>query len=248
MPGMKDYEPSSYGEKIADIYDEYIAEANLHVEATVATLAELARGGRVLELGIGTGRVALPLALRGLEVHGIDSSEAMVDRLRAKPGGDRIPVTIANFADVKVEETFSLIFVVFNTFFAITSQDEQVRCFAHVAERLEPNGVFVIEGFVPDLGSLEGNQRVAARSMQADRVDISASIHDPLAQPVSNQEIIISEAGIRLIPSVTRYAWPSELDLMAANAGLRLRDRWAGWRREPFTSSSTQHVSVYERA
>jgi SAM-dependent methyltransferase len=245
---MKGYEPSSYGEKVADIYDEYFAEVNLHVEATVSTLAELARGGRVLELGIGTGRVALPLALRGLQVHGIDASEAMVDRLRAKPGGDRIPVTIGDFADVKVEDTFTLVFAVFNTFFGLTTQDEQMRCFARVADRLEPDGAFVIEAFVPDLSRFDRNQRVMARRVEANIVVLAASIHDPLNQTISGQDVLITEDGIRMIPTVVRYAWPSELDVMAANAGLRLRDRWAGWRREPFTAQSPQHVSVYERA
>jgi SAM-dependent methyltransferase len=245
---MKGYEPSSYGEKVADIYDEYVAEVNLHVEATVSTLAEFSRSGRVLELGIGTGRVALPLAMRGLEVYGIDASEAMVERLRAKPGGDRVDVTIGDFADVKVEGTFSLIFVVFNTFFAMTTQEEQTRCFARVAEHLDPNGVFVIEAFVPDLGRFDRNQRVSATRIEASSVVLSASIHDPLNQTVAAQDVLISEDGIRLIPTLIRYAWPSELDLMAANAGLRLRDRWAGWRREPFAAQSRQHVSVYERA
>jgi SAM-dependent methyltransferase len=248
MRDMKGYEPSSYGDKVADIYDEYVAEVNLHVEATVSTLAELARGGRVLELGIGTGRVALPLALRGLEVEGIDASEAMVERLRAKAGGDRVPVTIGDFADVKVEGSFSLVFVVFHTFFALSSQEEQSRCFAHVADRLEADGFFVIEAFVPDLGRFDRNQRVMAKRVAANNVVLQASIHDPLNQTVAGQDMFITEEGVRLVPTFVRYAWPSELDLMAANAGLQLRDRWAGWRREPFTAQSVQHVSVYERA
>lgn len=245
---MKGYERTSYGEKVADIYDSYVADSNLHVEATVSTLAELARGGRVLELGIGTGRVALPLALRGLEVHGIDASEDMVERLRAKPGGDRIPVTIGDFSELDVEDTYTLIFVVFNTIYGLTTQEEQMQCFTRVADRLAPKGVFVVEAFVPNLARLEGNQRVMVRRIDTNSVILHALIHNPLDQTIASQDVFIREDGIRLVPMVTRYAWPSELDLMAANAGLQLRDRWAGWRREPFTAQSTQHVSVYERA
>jgi SAM-dependent methyltransferase len=211
----------------------------------LGVLKDLAGPGPVLELGIGTGRVALPLAGQGLEVHGIDASAAMVAKLRAKPGGDRLPITIGNFAEVAVDPKYSLVFVVFNTFFGLSSQEEQVRCFANVASRLQPGGRFLIEAFVPDLTRFTGNQLLATR-VDADEVTIEASRHDRANQYVSSQAIIIDEAGIRLYPVQVRYAWPAELDLMAQLAGMRLQERWSNWRREPFTSESTNHVSIYE--
>jgi SAM-dependent methyltransferase len=242
---MKDYEISTYGERIADIYDEWHAE--LDPSEAVATLAELAGGGRVLELAIGTGRVALPLAERGIEVHGIDASEAMVAKLREKPGGDRIPITMGDFADVGVEGAFAVVFIAFNTFFALLTQEDQVRCFANVAAHLADDGVFALEAFVPDLSRFDRGQRVSALEVELDRVVVDVQRHDPLAQQVSAQHVIVSEAGTRLQPVHLRYAWPSELDLMARLAGLRLRDRWSGWLREPFTAESNRHVSVYAR-
>ncbi len=157
---MEPYREETYGERFAGIYDDWYAEVD---DATVATLRELAQGGRALELGIGTGRVALPLQQSGVEVHGIDASEAMVARLRAKPGGERIPVTLGNFADVAVEGQFSLIYVLVNTFFVLLTQDEQVRCFENVARHLTPEGAFLIEVFVPDLTRFADRQAVRAR-------------------------------------------------------------------------------------
>jgi SAM-dependent methyltransferase len=242
---MSEYDAETYGERIAHVYDEwYSAPAD---EQMISTLAELAGGGRALELGIGTGRVALPLAAAGVEVHGIDSSEAMVAELRAKRGGKRIPITIGDFADVAVEGTFSLVFVVFNTFFALTSQDDQVRCFQNVARRLTEDGVFVIEAFVPDVTRFTGGQTVRTTSVETDRVTLEASSHDPVRQRVVSQHVVICEDGAKLYPIHIRYAWPAELDLMARLAGLRLRDRWADWDRQPFAADSTQHVSVFER-
>jgi SAM-dependent methyltransferase len=242
---MSEYDPTTYGERIAHVYDEwYPATVD---EEMISALAELAAGGRALELGIGTGRVALPLAAAGVEVHGIDSSEAMVAKLRAKPGGKRIPVTIGDFADVGVEGTFSLVFVVFNTFFSLTSQDDQVRCFQNVARRLTQDGVFVIEAFVPDLARFSGDQTVRATGVETDHILLEASRHDPVRQRVVSQHVVIREDGTKLYPVHVRYAWPAELDLMARLAGLRLRDRWGGWDRRPFAADSTQHVSVFER-
>ena len=242
---MEGFEARTYGDLIADIYDELYGE--LDPTAAVDTLAALAGDGPVLELAIGTGRIALPLAERGVEVHGIDVSEAMVERLRAKPGGDRIPVTMGDFADVGVDGPFSLVFVGFNTFFALTSQDEQVRCFANVAERLTPNGVFALEGFVPDLTRFRQHQSVNAITVELDHVMLDVSRHDPVAQRVDAHHVFIRESGVRLQPVQIRYAWPAELDLMARLAGLRLRERWSGWERSPFTADSGRHVSVYER-
>ena len=242
---MDDYDASTYGERVADIYDEQHG----YLEGSETDLlAELARGGRVLELGVGTGRVALPLAARGLEVHGIDASPAMIERLRAKPGGEAVIVHAGDFADVGADGTFSLVYVVFNTFFALLSQDEQVRCFRNVAERLADGGVFLVEAFVPNPSIYVGGQAVRAVNITTDVVNLHAARHDLATQTVFGQQIIIDERGVRLYPIKLRYAWPSELDLMARLAGLRLRERWGGWRREPFTARSEKHVSVYERA
>ena len=243
---MSDYQPSTFGDRIAGVYDELYSDLE-DVRPMVATLAGLAGAGRALELGIGTGRVGLPLAARGVEVHGIDASEAMLDRLRSKKGGTEIPVTLGDFADVGVEGTYSLIFLVFNTFFALNSQVDQVRCFGNVAEHLTPDGVFVIEAFVPDPARFVRDQHIEVASVDADSVMLQVSRHDSLEQRVYSQEIHLSEGGTLLVPVQLRYAWPSELDLMAQLAGLRLRERWGGWRQEPFTDTSADHVSVYER-
>lgn len=242
---MKDYDSSTYGDRIADIYDDWYAE--LDPAEAVETLAELAGGGRVLELAIGTGRVALPLAARGLEVHGVDASEAMVARLREKPGGDRIPVTIGDFADVGVDGSFSLVYVAFNTFFALLTQDDQVRCFHNVAAHLDDRGAFVIEAFVPDLTRFDRGQRVRVDAVEVDEVKLGMELHDAVNQISNSMHVVVREDGIRFQPIRVRYAWPSELDLMAQLAGLRLRERRGGWGREPFTASSPQHVSVYGR-
>jgi len=214
----------------------------------VEFLAQVAGPGPVLELGIGTGRIALPLAERGLEVHGIDASEEMVSKLRAKPGGDAIQVTIGDFADVGVQGAFPLVFVVFNTLFALLTQENQLRCFQGVAQHLTEDGVFVVQAFVPDLARFDRGQRVQAFSIEVDSVRIDASIHDLANQRIDAQLIQVTGEGVRMFPVQLRYAWPSELDLMARLAGLQLRERWSGWDRAPFTSASTSHVSLYERA
>lgn len=239
-----EYTNATYGERVAEIYDDWYSDYD---EAAVELLAELARGGRALELGIGTGRVALPLARTGIEVHGIDASPAMVAKLRAKPGGDRVPVTIGDFAEVGVGGEFKLVYVVFNTIFALASQEEQVRCFRNVAARLAPGGAFLLEAFVPDVTRFTGGQVNRATVVTADRVELDVSRHDPVEQRVVGQTVRITDGAVRLYPVQLRYAWASELDLMARLAGLRLRHRWGGWRREPFTAESTKHVSVYEQ-
>lgn len=241
------YEASTYGDRIADVYDEWPGVPK-STDRAVAFLSDMAGRGPILELGIGTGRLALPLVERGFAVSGIDSSTAMVARLRAKPGGERIRVAMGSFADMAIEGRFALIFVAFNTFFGLLSQDDQLRCFAGVAERLADDGVFVIEAFVPDLGRFDHGQRVGAAHVRTDAVYLEASLHDPVAQRVRSQQVVITEAGIRMYPVEVRYAWPSELDLMARLAGLRLRERFGGWSREPFNASSGMHVSVYQRA
>ncbi|MEJ7843861.1 MAG: class I SAM-dependent methyltransferase [Rubrobacter sp.] len=243
---MDEYGSETYGDKIAGVYDEWF-NAPEGTEITVGFLRELGDSGPVLELGIGTGRIALPLVRKGIEVHGIDASEAMVEKLRSKPGGESIPVTLGDFAEVGVERRFSLVYVVFNTFFALLTQEEQVSCFANVARRLEAGGTFVIEAFVPDLSRFTFGQTTQTRHVGPDEVVIEYSRHDPVRQRVDAQNVIMREDGDHLYPVSLRYAWPSELDLMARLAGLTLRERYGGWNRQPFIQASETHVSVYEK-
>jgi SAM-dependent methyltransferase len=198
----------------------------------------------VLELGVGTGRIALPLARRGVRVHGIDLSEAMVARLQAKPGAERIGVTIGDFATTTVDGPFSVAYVVANTIMNLTTQDEQVGCFQNVAAHLEPGGCFVIEVLVPRLQRLPPGERyqpfdVSPKHVGFDEIDVAS-------QYLVSHHYWIEEGKIEVVSPPFRYVWPAELDLMAPIAGLTLRERWGGWRREPFTSESTKHVSVWE--
>jgi SAM-dependent methyltransferase len=245
---MEDYRPETYGDRIAEVYDAMTGTMPDPVDC-VDRLAELAGPGPALELGIGTGRVALPLAARGVEVHGIDVSAAMVERLRAKPGGQAIPVTLGDFAELAVEGSYRLVYVVFNTFFSLLTQDDQVRCFAAVAGHLAPGGAFVLELFVPDPTLHPGGQSVRTRHLGLDGARLDLALHDPMAQRVDFHNVLLSAGGIKVLPGAVRYAWPSELDLMARLAGLRLRERWGGWRREPYTASTQGlYVAVYEHA
>lgn len=244
---MARYDASTYGEQIAEVYDRWPG-VPANAEAAAEFLAPLAKGRRALELGIGTGRVALPLAARGVKVCGVDASPAMVAKLRQKPGGAAIPVEIGNFADVRIGGRFALVYVVFNTFFALLTQDEQVRCFSRVAKRLAPGGAFVIEAFIPDLSRFDRGQRTSTLLLDDDRAIIDAATIDYANQIVRSQHMLISDDGIRRYPVVLRFAYPSELDLMARLAGMRLRERFGGWDRSPFNSSSAAHVSVYELA
>lgn len=246
---MLGYGPDSFGERMADIYDRWYGTqiAEQTTLQTVDTLADLAGGDNALELGIGTGRIAIPLAQRGFTVQGIDASEAMVEKLRQKPGSESLQVSIGNFAEVAVEGRFDLIFVVFNTLFNLTSQEEQLRCFRNVAGRLTNGGRFVVESFVPDVAGLD-TQNVRAVNIAADSVVLELAGHDRVSQVVDYQYLVIGSGNTRLFPVPQRYAWPSELDLMAQLAGLTRQHRWAGWDRSPFTADSTQHVSVYAHA
>jgi len=240
---MNFYSDKTYGERVAGIYDEWYADYDpLAVEA----LAELAHGGRALELGIGTGRIALPLSAKNVEVHGIDAAPSMISRLREKEGGERITITEGSFAEVAVEGEFALIYIMFNTFFALSSQDEQVRCFKNVAAHLTRDGCFAIEAFVPDLNRFTGGQVNWATKVTADEVQLDVGQHDMAAQRVVSQKIVITDGSVRLYPVQIRYVWPSELDLMAQLAGLRLHERWSNWKREPFTSENWNHISIYK--
>jgi SAM-dependent methyltransferase len=240
---MKGYEPiMSFGEDVAEMYRDVQRGDEI---AAVAFLEQLAGCGPVLELAIGTGRIALPLAARGIRVDGVDISPAMIAQLRAKPGGDEISVTVGNFADVPVPGTYRLIFVVWNTLFNLLTQEDQVRCFENVADHLTDDGSFVVEAFVPAfLYGLRNNQCVDAEAIRVDEVRLDVLRHDMATQMIEESHVTLSSAGVRLNPVVQRYAWPSELDLMARIAGLRLKYRWGGWNREPFNSTSSTHVSV----
>ncbi len=242
MAGTPGYGIRTYGDQIAEVYDRYYGS---YEPAAVIALKQLAGGGRVLELGIGTGRVALPLREAGVAVSGIDASEAMVRQLRSKPGGSAIPVIIGDFADVEVDGQFALIFVVFNTFFNLLAQADQVRCFRNVAAHLAPNGVFVLEAFVPDLGRFRGGQDVRLVTQTENEVRFDVSQVDFVRQLVTATHVALNAGGPRFCPLKLRYAWPSELDLMAQLAGLGLRERWGSWDQKPFTNASGGHISIY---
>jgi SAM-dependent methyltransferase len=241
---VEGYEPSTYGRKIAGIYDE-LYDRIFDNEGCVQLLRGKARGGRALELAIGTGRIALPLKEHGVQVHGIDISEDMVAKMREKPGAEDIPVTIGNFVDVDVRGRFELIYILFNTFFGLTTQDDQVRCFHNVAEHLMPEGVFVVEAFVPDLTRFQRHQSTSVVDVQIDRVQLDASRHDPVNQLVHSQHVFLEEGGTKLYPVSLRYAFAPEMDLMARLAGLELKEKWEDWRMGTFTSDSKSHISVY---
>jgi SAM-dependent methyltransferase len=215
------------------------------VDPVVDFLADLAGGGAVLELGIGTGRIALPLSRRGIRVHGIDLSPEMVAMLRAKPGADAIGVTIGDFATTRVEGTFSVVYLVFNTIMNLTTQDEQVACFQNVARHLAPGGCFVIEVGVPELQRLPPGETARALNVGATRLDFDE--YDVVSQGLISHHYSVDNGKFEVFSAPFRYVWPSELDLMARLAGMTVRERWSGWKREPFTSDSTKHVSVWEK-
>jgi SAM-dependent methyltransferase len=245
---MKDYKPvMTFDEANAAVYDDLAIRGD--EEATVSFLAELARGGPVLELAIGTGRIALPLAATGIRVDGIDFSPPMVEQLRTKPGGDAIDVTMGDMADVGVPGTYGLIYVVFNSFFNLLTQDDQIRCFENVAAHLGENGAFVIEGgcTLSFIDHLRAGQYVDAEGIEIDAVRFDLLRLDPSTQMLWENHVRVTRGGVTFNPVMQRYAWPSELDLMARIAGLRLKERWGGWNRQAFTANSDNVVSVYGR-
>jgi len=214
--------------------------------STVDFLADLVGSGAALELGIGTGRIALPLSGRGVPVHGIELSPAMVERLRAKPGAQDIRVTIGDFATTRVDGTFRLAYLVYNTITNLTSQNEQVECFQNVAAHLEPGGTFVIEVGVPDLRRLPPGETVRAFAITPTYVGFD-EYTDMTAQISYSHHYRVVDDKLEIFSAPFRYVWPSELDLMARMAGLSLRERWSGWTRRPFTGESHSHVSVWEK-
>lgn len=236
-----------FDEGVAARYDESEAEMfeAAALDPAVEFLVEHVEGGRALELGIGTGRVALPLAQRGVPVHGIDMSEAMVARLRAKPGGEDIGLTIGDFSTTIVEGSFSLAYLVFNTISNLTTQAAQVACFRNVAAHLEPGGRFVVEVAVPDLRRLPPGTTIQAFHVSETRWSFDE--YNPADQQLTSHHFRIVDGTVHRVSIPFRYAWPAEFDLMAQLAGMTLRERWGGWMREPFTSDSSKHVSVWEK-
>lgn len=215
------------------------------VAATVGFLAELAGGGRALEFGIGTGRIALPLSGAGVPVHGVDLSKPMVARLRAKPGAEQIGVTVGDFSATTVPGSFALVYLVFNTIMNLTTQESQVACFRNAAAHLEPGGCFVVEVLVPDLRRLPPGDTFRVFGAKDDYWGIDE--YDVVSQGLWSHHVEIVDGRVERFSAPFRYVWPSELDLMAELAGMRLRQRWSGWNREPFTSESGSHVSVWEK-
>ncbi|HYA33999.1 MAG TPA: class I SAM-dependent methyltransferase [Candidatus Binataceae bacterium] len=243
---MAEYDETTYGERIAEIYDRFYGKRD-DPEMVAAFLASLAGKRRALELGIGTGRIAIPLAARGVRVSGIDSSPAMVEKMREKSGGADIPVTIGNFADVKVAGGgFGLIYIAFSTLFALTSQDEQIRCMTRAGRRLLPGGALAIEAFNPDHSLLAQRQRASTIDIGADHALLDLATNDIVNQTVRVQHILFTPSGVKMFPVQLRFAYPSEIDLMARLAGMRLRERYGGWDRSPFTATSPVHISIYE--
>ena len=236
-----------FDERVAARYDESAAEMfdPAVLDPAVDFLAALAGSGRALELGIGTGRIALPLARRGVPVHGIELSQAMAARLREKPGGEEIGVTIGDFATTTVEGTFSLAYVVFNTIENLTTQSAQVACFRNVAAHLEPGGCFVVEVEIAELRRLPPGETF--RVFHASETSWGIDEYDVARQGLVSHHFELVDGRAERVSMPFRYVWPSELDLMAELAGMRLRERWDGWTREPFTSESRRHVSVWEK-
>jgi len=236
-----------FDEAVAARYDDTYDYQNdpAVVGPVVDLVAELAGDGRALELGVGTGRIALPLAQRGVSVHGIELSRAMADRLRAKPGADAVGVTIGDMSTTRVEGSFRLAYIVVNTIMNLTSQEAQVACFRNVAAHLEPGGCFVMEVLVPELQRLPPGD--THRVFSADERHWGIDEYDVARQGLISHHFLQLDDHLERRSIPFRYVWPSELDLMAQLAGMRLRDRWSGWKREPFTSDSTKHVSVWEK-
>jgi SAM-dependent methyltransferase len=243
VPGDDGY----FDERVAARYDESEEEMfdSAVIQPTVDFLAELAGDGRALELGIGTGRIAVPLARRGVAVHGIDMSRAMVARLREKPGGEDIGVTIGDFATTTVEGTFSVAYLVFNTIMNLTTQAAQVACFRNVAAHLQPGGCFVIEVGVPSLRRLPPGETIHAFHVSETRWGIDE--FDVARQGLTSHHFVVVDGKLEQVSVPFRYVWPAELDLMAELAGMSLRERWSDWKREPFTSESEKHISVWEK-
>ncbi len=243
------YGPTSYGEAFADVYDDWYERIS-DVDATVSCVQALAGGGSVLELGVGTGRLALPLAEAGVETWGVDASGAMLAHLRAKPGAGGVRIVQADMAapGLAAHGRFAVVFCAYNTFFNLHGPGDQASCMAWSATALAPYGRLAIEAFVPSEGAGPSDGPVSVRSIEPDRVVLSVAERDLGEQTVTGQFVDLSEAGVRLRPYRIRYLFPAQLDALAAEVGLHLVDRWASWAGEPFTDGSPNHVSVYGAA
>lgn len=241
-----DYDPGAYGREIAPEYDE-LYRAIPDTDAAVERLAALAGDGPVLELGIGTGRLALPLRARGLDVAGIEGSPEMVDVLRAKPGGDRLEVAVGDFADTRVPGAYTLVVLALHTIFGLPTPERQIRCFANAAAHLAPGGRFVVEARVVHPADFADGQAVQSRFSGGDRVELQVQRYDPVSQRMEVSNVHLSDGRrVRVNSFVNQYTTPREFDLMARMAGLRLVARWEDWEGAPFTGHSRRHVSVYE--
>ncbi len=250
MPDDGSYGPETYGDRVAEVYDTLFPDpTQTRGAAELEILERLAEGaGPALESGIGTGRIALPLRERGAEVEEIDASSAMIAKLWAKPGGTELVVHEGSFAEFELAGRYSLIYVVFNTFFALLTQADQISCFRSVAQHLMPDGVFALEAFVPDLNRYRQHQSAGAYRVELDEAWLDLAVHDPVKQQIRVQQIQFKGGTQQMYQIELRYAWPSELDLMAQLAGLTRRERWGGWGRQPFDADSQKHVSVFGRA
>lgn len=243
---MEGFDPkTSFGYEVSKRYDD---DPRGDEAETVDFLTRLAGQQDALELAVGTGRIALPLTRAGVRVDGIELSRDMVDRMREKPGGDQIDVTMGDMSRVTTGRTYGLVYLVFNTIGNLLTQEDQVRCFQNAAHHLTDDGVFLLECRIPTAPARAGHQYVDAEHIGVDHVDLDAGRYDPLTQILDLSHIHISTRGIRLNPIRLRLAHPPEFDLMARIAGLRLRERWGGWNNEPYTATSWRHISVYERA
>jgi SAM-dependent methyltransferase len=247
FPTMKD-DDGYFDQHVAARYDESAADMfePSVLNPVVDFLVDLAHSGRALELGIGTGRIALPLARRGVQVHGIELSRAMVARLRAKRGGDDIDITIGDFSTATVGGTFEVAYLVFNTIMNLTTQSAQTACFRNVASHLERDGCFVIEVGIPELQWLPPGERIRPFHVSESRWGFDE--YDVATQGLTSHHLEVVDGRLERLSIPFRYVWPSELDLMAEIAGMRLRERWSGWNKEPFTNDSRKHVSVWEKS
>jgi SAM-dependent methyltransferase len=243
---VKDFDPrTSFAYDVSKRYDA--EETRGDERETVAFLARLAGERPALEFAVGTGRIALSLVRAGVRVDGIELSQDMVDRMREKPDGDRVEVTMGDMSTVATGRTYRLVYLVYNTIGNLLTQDDQVRCFENAARHLANDGVFVLECRVPVAPAWPGQQRIAAEQMDVERVVLDVGRYDPVTQVLDENRVRLSADGVEFGPIRLRLAYPPEFDLMARIAGLRLRERWGGWNGEPYTGASWRHVSVYER-
>ena len=245
---MHEHDPTADGRGIGDDHDDLDDhdEGDRDTDGAVARLVELAGAGPVLELGVGTGRLALPLAARGLEVHGVDCLDDVLERLRAKAGAERLKAWTGDVAETEVPGSFALVIAI-DTIFALPDQDSQVRCFANAARHLAPGGRFVVEAWIPQLERFTSGSAISVRVLGHDRVSLDVARLDPVNQRMETTQVSLRDGDVRLSPASHRYAWPSELDLMGRLAGLELESRHEDWRDTPFTGRSETHVSVYRK-